>query len=49
MTGQIVCLAVTMVSLLSLLWFYAKNQQKNKKDAAKVVALTGFLGLIICI
>jgi len=38
-----------MVSLLSLLWFYAKNQQKNKKDAAKVVALTGFLGLIICI
>lgn len=49
MTGQIVCLVVTMVSLLSLLWFYAKNQQKNKKDAAKVVALTGFLGLIICI
>lgn len=48
MTGKIVCVAVITVSLLFLLWFCLKKQEKNKKDAVKVIALAGCLGLIIC-
>lgn len=48
MTGIIVCVAVTTVSLLFLLWFCLKKQEKNKKDAVKVIALAGCLGFIIC-
>lgn len=42
------CLLMMTASLLVLLWLYAKNKEKNKKDAAKVLVLTGFLGLVIC-
>lgn len=48
MVGEIVCLMITAASLLILLWFYAKDKEKNKKDAAKVMALAGFLGFAIC-
>lgn len=49
MAGTMICLLVVAVSLLGLLWLSAKNREKNKKDAAKVLALTGFLGLVISI
>ena len=49
MAGKIVCLFVTTASLLVLLWLYAAEKPKNWKDAAKVMALAGFLGIIICI
>lgn len=48
MTGKMICIVFTTVSLLILLWFYAKNQEKNKKDAGKVLVLTGCLGFVIC-
>ncbi len=44
MAGKIVCLFVTTASLLVLLWLYAAEKPKNWKDAAKVMALAGFLG-----
>lgn len=49
MAGTMICLLVVAGSLLGLLWLSAKNREKNKKDAAKVLALTGFLGLVISI
>lgn len=48
MTGKLVCLLITTAGLLVLLWLYARNQEKNKKDAVKVLVLTGFLGFVIC-
>lgn len=48
MTGKIVCVAVTTVSLLFLFWFYLNKKEKNKKDSAKVIALAGCLGFLIC-
>lgn len=48
MTGKMICLLITTAGLLVLLWLYAKNQEKNKKDAVKVLILTGFLGFVIC-
>lgn len=49
MTGKAVCLSVITVGLIFLLWLYAKEKEKNKKDAVKVIVLTGILGLMICI
>lgn len=49
MAETILCLLIATTSLLVLLWLYAKNQAKNKKDAAKVLSLAGFLGFVICI
>lgn len=49
MAGKIICILITTVSLLVLLWLYAAGKQKNKKDAAKVMVLAGFLGFVICI
>ena len=49
MTGKIVCVVYTTASLLVLLWFCLKKQEKNKKDAVKVLVLTGCLGFILCI
>lgn len=49
MTGKIVSVIYTTVSLLILLWFCLKKQEKNKKDAVKVLVLTGCLGFILCI
>ncbi len=49
MAEKLVCLAVMAVSLLVLLWLYAKGKEKNKKDAAKVMAVAGLLGLAICV
>ncbi len=48
MAGEVVSLLIMTLSVLALLWFTARRQEKNKKDAAKVLALTGFLGLVIC-
>lgn len=48
-TGKAVCLLVITAALLFLLWLYAKNKEKNKKDSAKVLVLAGILGMIICI
>ncbi len=48
-TGKAVCLLVITASLLFLLWLYAKNREKNKKDSVKVLVLSGILGLIICV
>lgn len=48
MTGKMICIVFTTVSLLVLLWLYAKNQGKNKKDAGKVLVLAGCLGFVIC-
>ncbi|MCI9122747.1 MAG: hypothetical protein HFH35_01530 [Eubacterium sp.] len=52
MAGKLVSIAVMTASLLVLLWLYAKSaeksQYKNKKDAAKVLALTGLLGFAVC-
>ena len=47
-TGKAVCLVIVTASLLILLWLYAGNREKNKKDAVKVLVLAGMLGLIIC-
>ena len=47
-TGKAVCLVIVTASLLILLWLYAGNRGKNKKDAVKVLVLAGMLGLIIC-
>ena len=44
-----ICLFITAASLLVLLWLYAAKKPKNWKDAAKVMAVAGCLGLIICI
>lgn len=44
-----ICLFIAASSLLVLLWLYAAKKPKNWKDAAKVMAVAGFLGLIICI
>ncbi len=44
-----ICLFISASSLLVLLWLYAAKKPKNWKDAAKVMAVAGFLGLIICI
>ncbi len=46
--GEILCIVITTSSLLVLLWLYAKNREKNKKDAAKVMVLSGCLGFVIC-
>lgn len=48
MAGKIICLFIATVSLLVLLWLYAAGKPKNRRDAAKVMAVAGFLGLIIC-
>lgn len=48
MTGKMVCLLTATAGLLVLLWLYARNQEKNKKDAAKVLVLAGSLGFVIC-
>lgn len=49
MAGKMICLFITAASLLVLLWLYAAKKPKNWKDAAKVMAVAGCLGLIICI
>ena len=49
MAGKMICLFIAASSLLVLLWLYAAKKPKNWKDAAKVMAVAGFLGLIICI
>ena len=49
MTGKIICLLVIIISVLALLYLYIKDKGKNKKDAAKVLAMSGFLGFVICI
>lgn len=46
--GEMLCIVITTSSLLVLLWLYAKNREKNKKDAAKVMVLSGCLGFVIC-
>lgn len=48
-TGKVFCLLVITANMIFLLWLYAKNKEKNKKDAVKVLVLAGILGLIICI
>lgn len=53
MVGKIICLFVVTAGILILLLLYAKNKEKdqgkNKKDAVKVMILSGMLGFIICI
>lgn len=49
MAGKILCLLLMTISALVLLWLYAENKEKNKKDAVKVLVITGVLGLVICI
>ncbi len=48
MTGKIICLIIITISILTLLFLYAKNMKKNLKDAAKVLAMSGLLGFVIC-
>lgn len=48
MTGKIICLFIITISILTLLFLYAKNMKKNLKDAAKVLAMSGLLGFVIC-
>lgn len=47
MAGRIMCLLAAAVSVMALFWFKAKGKGKNKQDAAKVMALAGFLGFVI--
>lgn len=53
MVGKMICLFVVTAGILILLLLYAKNKEKdqgkNKKDAVKVMILSGMLGFIICI
>ncbi len=49
MAGKMICLLVMAFSLLVLLWLVLEEKEKYKKDAAKVLALTGLLGFAICI
>lgn len=53
MTGKIICIFVIVAGILVLLLLYAKDkqkgQQKNKKDAVKVLILSGVLGFVICL
>lgn len=35
--------------MIIFIWFVVKKKEKHKKDAAKIIILTGCLGLIICI
>lgn len=47
MAGRIICVLIAAVSVLALLWLKAKGKEKNKQDAAKVMALAGVLGFAI--
>lgn len=53
MVGKIICLFVITSGILILLFICAKykgkDQGKNKKDAVKVLILSGVLGFLICI
>lgn len=53
MVGKIICLFVVTAGILILLLLYAKDkkkgQWKNKKDAVKVLILSGLLGFVICL
>ncbi len=49
MAGKMICLLTAAVSLIVLLWLKAGRKEKNKQDAAKVLALTGILGCVICL
>lgn len=49
MTGKIICLIIITISILMLLFLYVKNMKKNMKDAAKVLAMSGLLGFVICV
>lgn len=53
MVGKIICLVVITAGILILLLicakFKGKDQGKNKKDAVKVLILSGVLGFLICI
>lgn len=53
MVGKIICLFVIAAGILVLLLLYAKDKEKgqgkNKKDAVKVLILSGLLGFVICL
>ena len=49
MTGKIICLVFMAGSLLAWLFLKIRNQEKNKQDAMKILALAGLFGFLICL